>query len=278
MMPSMILDLTSASSRCVNCSVMVSTSPTVRHNARVCERSDPPKYADLNLHAELRKGLTWVYGHRMLAPLALASHAWFLCTAMVSTVYVLFVIDGLGFDAAALGLTFAVSGVGAVIGSSVAERAGARFGVGPAIVACRWSTPAGYALIPLAHNGITGLFLLCSTQFLFGLSIGVDSPLEMGYRQSVTPDRLLGPMNATMRSINRAAIVIGAPVAGVLAAWLGTRATLWVAVAGLLLAALALTASNFRDARLNSSAPADSLGGGGFASAAGQCAEGGDGQ
>jgi uncharacterized membrane protein YfcA len=47
--------------------------------------------------------------------------------------------------------------------------------------------------------------------------------------------------------------VIGAPVGGALAAWLGTRAARWVAVAGLLLAALALTASNFRDARLNSS-------------------------
>jgi predicted MFS family arabinose efflux permease len=173
---------------------------------------------------------------------------------MVSTVYVLFVIDELGFDAAALGLTFAVGGLGAVIGSSVAERAGLRFGVGPAIVACRWSMPAGYALIPLAHNGITGLvLLLCAAQFLFGLSIGVDSPLEMGYRQSVTPDRLPGRMNATMRSLNRAAIVIGAPVGGALAAWLGTRAARWVAVAGLLLAALALTASNFRDARLNSS-------------------------
>jgi predicted MFS family arabinose efflux permease len=217
---------------------------------RVTERSDPPQ--DRNLRGELREGLTWVYGHRMLAPLAIASHGWFFGSALVSTVYVLFVIDELGFDAAALGLTFAFSGVGAVAGSSVAGRAGRRFGIGPSIIVCRWLTPAGYALIPLAHNGVAGLTLLCTAQFLFGVSIGVDSPLEMGYRQSVTPDRLLGRMNATMRSLNRAAIVIGAPIGGALAAWLGIRWTLWIAVVVLLIPAPALTASGFRHARSES--------------------------
>jgi MFS family permease len=220
---------------------------------RVCERADRPEPVERNLLAEMREGLSWVYGHPMLAPLALASHAWFLFSAMVSTVYVLDVLDELGFDAAALGVTFALSGVGAVIGSSLSDHAGRRYGVGPAIIARRWLTPAGYALIPLAHNGTTGLALLCAGQFLFGLSIGIDSPLEMGLRQSVTPDRLLGRMNATMRSLNRAAIVIGAPVGGVTTAWLGIRTTLWIAVVGLMVSAFALTASNFRHAQLNSS-------------------------
>lgn len=222
---------------------------------RVRERSDPPERVDRNLRAELREGLSWVYGHRMLAPLALASHGWFFGSAMVSTVYALFVIDELGFDAAALGLTFALSGIGAVVGSSVADRAGRRFGIGPMIIVCRWLTPAGYALIPLAHNGIGGLTLLCAAQFVFGVSIGVDSPLEMGYRQSVTPDRLLGRMNATMRSLNRAAIVLGAPIGGLLAAWLGVRWTVWIAVGGLLFAAAALNASDFRHVRSVSDAP-----------------------
>ncbi|MEV5832075.1 MFS transporter [Nocardia sp. NPDC052112] len=220
---------------------------------RVTERSDPPP--DRNLRLELREGLAWVYGHRMLAPLAIASHGWFFFSAMVSTVYVLFVIDELGFGASTLGLTFASGGVGAVAGASVADHAGRRFGIGPMIIGCRWLTPVGYALIPLAHNGVAGLPLLCAAQFLFGVSIGVDSPLEMGYRQSVTPDRLLGRMNATMRSLNRAAIVVGAPIGGVLAAWLGIRWTVWIAVVGLLISALALTTSGFRHARSDVVAP-----------------------
>jgi predicted MFS family arabinose efflux permease len=76
----------------------------------------------------------------------------------------------------------------------------------------------------------------------------------MAYRQSVTPDRLQGRMNATMRSLNRGAIVIGAPVGGLLADHLGNRPALWIAIAGLTLQALALTLSPFRHARLTPAA------------------------
>lgn len=58
-------------------------------------------------------------------------------------------------------------------------------------------------------------------------------------------------MNATMRSINRAMTVIGAPLGGVLADALGLRTMLWVAAAGFPVVAAALGLSRFRDARLD---------------------------
>ncbi|WP_459958638.1 MFS transporter [Nocardia sp. IFM 10818] len=112
----------------------------------------------------------------------------------------------------------------------------------------------GGQVIPLAHSGTAGFTLLCAAQFVFWLSVGIDSPLEMSYQQSITPDRLLGRTSATIRSLNRGAIVIGAPLGGLLAAWAGTRAALWTAVAGLVLAALSLTVSGFRHVRLDHAA------------------------
>jgi MFS family permease len=203
-----------------------------------------------SLGRELREGVSWVYRHRMLGPFALTSHAWFLFNSMVTTVYVFYALEVLGVDAFGLGVTYALAGVGAVLGATVSGLAGRRFGVGPAIIAMRWLLPAAYVLIPLATPGSTGLVLLCAAQFLFGLSLGVDSPLEMGYRQAATPDRLQGRMNATMRSLNRGAIVVGAPLGGLLADHAGIRPTLWVAVAGLAVQALALSLSPFRHARL----------------------------
>lgn len=203
-----------------------------------------------NLRHELREGLAWVYRHRMLAPLAITSHAWFLCTSMVGTVSTYFVLKELGFNASALGLTYALGGVGGVLGAALSGRAVRRFEAGPVIIAGRWLTPVGYALIPLATTGTTGLVLLCGAQFLFGLSIGLDSPVEMGYQQSVTPDRLQGRMNGTMRSLNRGMIVIGAPLGGVLADSLGSRPALWIAVTGLFGQAIAVSCSQLRHARL----------------------------
>ncbi|MFD0199865.1 MULTISPECIES: MFS transporter [Saccharothrix] len=203
-----------------------------------------------DLRGEVREGLRWVYRHEVLRPLALGSHAWFLCVSMVTAAYTVLVLDELRFDAFLFGVTFAVGGVGGLLGASLSGPAGRRFGVGPVIVAARWLTPVGYALVPLATSSTMGFVLLCAAQFVFFLSAVLDSPLEMAYRQSITPDRLMGRMNATMRSVNRAMIVFGALLGGALADWLGNRPALWIAVVGLLGTALGMTCSAVRRARM----------------------------
>ena len=92
-------------------------------------------------------------------------------------------------------------------------------------------------------------------QFLFGLGLGAEGPVEMSYRQSVTPDGLQGRMNSTMRSLNRAFIVVGAPIGGLLADTLGYRPALWIGVTGLALAAVILARSPVRHARAEDEAP-----------------------
>ena len=56
-------------------------------------------------------------------------------------------------------------------------------------------------------------------------------------------------MNATMRSLNPAAVVVGAPLGGLLADAAGYRLALWVSAAGVAAAGLVLLASPFRAAR-----------------------------
>ena len=77
-------------------------------------------------------------------------------------------------------------------------------------------------------------------QFLLGLSMGAEHANETGYRQTVTPDRLQGRMNATMRSINRSMIVIGAPLGGFLGDRIGYNNMLWIAALGFLAGATTL--------------------------------------
>ncbi|TQM82975.1 putative MFS family arabinose efflux permease [Saccharothrix saharensis] len=209
---------------------------------------EPPPKRDLR--GEVREGLRWVYRHEVLRPLAFASHAWFLFTSMVIGIYSVLVLDELGFDAFLFGVTFAAGGLGGLLGASLSGPAGRRFGVGPVIVAARWLTPVGYALVPLATSGTGGFVLLCAAQFVFYLSATLDGPVEMGYRQSITPDRLLGRMNATMRSVNRGMIVFGALLGGALADRLGSRTALWLAVAGLVGQAAWISTTAVRKARL----------------------------
>jgi MFS family permease len=203
-----------------------------------------------HLGREIREGLSWVYTHRTLAPLALTSHMWFLFNGMAMTVLALFVYRGLGYSDFLFGLTMAAVGAGGVAGSSLSASAVRKLGAGRAIVIGRCLTPVAYALVPFATTGTGGMILVFAGQFLFGVSLGLPGPAEMGYRQTVTPDRLQGRMNATMRSLNRGMIVLGAPIGGALADSLGNRIALWIAVAGLAGQAIAITFSRVRHARL----------------------------
>jgi MFS family permease len=166
-------------------------------------------------------------------------------------VYVPFVLRGLGFGALALGVTFALAGAGALVGNAMSTRLGRQLGVSRTIAGSRLTEALGFALVALAPaaGGWPAMAMLGLGQFLFGLGMGAEGPVEMSYRQAVTPDRLQGRMNATMRSANRTAIVVGAPLGGVVADAIGFRPALWIGVAGLAAGAVALALSRFREAR-----------------------------
>lgn len=211
-----------------------------------------PRRASLRgVPGEAVEGLAWVYRHATLRPLALTTHAWFLCQAVAGAVLAPFALRTLELTAFGLGLVLAVAGGGGLLGSLAAVRLGRRFGTGRVVVSCRALTGVAWAVVALSAAGGWGWVVFGAGQLLFGLSIGAENANEMGYRQAVTPDRLQGRMNATMRSVNRAMIVVGAPVGGLLADLLGYRTMLWCAAGGFAVVSLWLGLSPFRTARLD---------------------------
>ncbi|HEX6443699.1 MAG TPA: MFS transporter [Streptosporangiales bacterium] len=215
-------------------------------------RADEPPARPMSLRglrSEVVEGLSWVYRHPMLRPLAVSTHAWFLCTAVTGAIVTPFALQRLHLTAFGLGVTLAVGGCGGLVGSLFAVRLGSRFGAGRVIAACRLGTGLGWAVAALAWAGWSGWLVFGAGQLLLGLALGAENANEMGYRQAVTPDRLQGRMNATMRSLNRAMVVVGAPVGGLLADALGYRVMLWAAAAGFGAVGVALALSGFREAR-----------------------------
>ena len=199
---------------------------------------------------EVGEGLTFVYRHRTLAPLAIGTHAWFVCNGMAGAIFVPFVLQTLHLPALAVGLALSAAGVGGLTGSLLAMRLGERFGAGRVMIGCQVLTGAAFGIIAAALTGWSAWLCLGIGQFAFGLSIGAENANTLGYRQSVTPDALQGRMNATMRSINRAMVVFAAPLGGLLADTIGYRQALCWAAAGFVLVALLLSVTPLRDARL----------------------------
>ena len=204
-------------------------------------------------------------GHRTLAPMAVSTHVWFLFSSMLNTVFVPFLLTGLGMSALQLGIAFAAAGVGGVVGALLATRIGLRWGVGRTVMGGTALMIVGWtiiALVPTGHGAgwrWISLLVIAAGQALYGFALGAENANEMGYRQAVTPDALQGRMNATMRSLNRAALVIGAPIGGLLADGIGFRPTIAIGVAGLAVSLVIVALSPFRSARHGEVAPLPEL-------------------
>lgn len=261
--------LVDAASYLFSAAVLLTLRPDATHKSDATQEPEPgpdagPDAAKQGFFPRVAEGLRWVYGHPYLAPMALSSHIWFIGSAVLGAVLPAVILKDLGMGPAGLGLVLGCSGVGAVIGTTVSTSLGSRWGTGRTIIAARAVQPAAIALValaPLAAGAGQGgplpdwpagtwcaLALAGGGQLVFGMAMGLEGPLEMGYRQAVTPDRLLARMSATMRSANRAMIVVGAPLGGLIAAAAGTGAALWTSCGLLLLAAVVLFLSRFRNA------------------------------
>ena len=184
------------------------------------------------------------------------THAWFLCFSVVNVIVPPFALRTLGLSALGFGVALAVGGLGGLAGALGATRLGARFGAGRITIASHAGMALAVGVLALSSSNWVGWVVFGLGELILGLSMGVSNANSMGYRQSVTPDRLQARMNTTMRSINRAMIVLGAPLGGLLADAIGFRVVLWIAVAGFLTVATGLAATPYRHARIEDAAPA----------------------
>lgn len=210
------------------------------------EETRPEPSTDRNLWHELKEGASWVYRHRTLAPNAVALHLWFFFNSAIMTIFVFHATEQLGLDALTVGLVLSCAGISGVVGAGLAPRAAQRFGLGRVCVVAEWLNPLAFLLLLLAPPGATGATFLVLGQLVYGLGAGLKGPLELSYRNAVTPDRLRARMNATIRSVNWGSIAVSAPLAGFAATMFGNRPVIAVGIAGLTAAALLLTLSPYR--------------------------------
>jgi MFS family permease len=213
------------------------------------EEVKPRRHAESHVLRELKEGAAWVYRHRLLGPYAVSLHLTFFFNSVVTTVLVYFASTELGLDALSIGLVLAAVGVTGVVGAGLSPRLGVRLGPGAVYAYAAWLGPAAYTLLLPARPGTWATWWLVGSSLVFGLGSGLSGPVHVSYRNVVTPDRLRGRMNATIRTFNWGSIAVAAPLGGWIAAQAGNRAAFVVGIVGLVVAATVVTLSPFRTAR-----------------------------
>ena len=201
------------------------------------------------LLGEILEGVRWAYGASGLRTLAIATHGWFVGNAIVGVVLAPYAFLVLDLSAAEFGLVGAAGGVGAVLGAAVTTAVGLRLGTGRTIILCHLLTTSSVVTMALAGQSSYAAWVLGLGQGIYGLAMGMSNSHEMSYRQLVTPDALQARTNTTLRSLNRAVVVVVAPLAGLLADAVGMQTMLVVAAVAFGAVVLGLASTPFRSAR-----------------------------
>jgi MFS family permease len=212
------------------------------------ERVEPPP-RESRLLAEIVEGIRWVFGHEYLRPgMATVAISNFFGN-ILWTMVVVYAVRRLDWTPATIGLVFALGNLGFLAGAALAPRISRRVGIGPGMIAsgalCGWPlllmplAPADYAIPLFVAAGIVTSF-----------GIVVFNVIAISLFQAITPDRLLGRMNASRRFVVWGVIPLGQLASGGLAVWIGLRPTLFVGAAGVSLAFLPLVFSPVRQLRV----------------------------
>ena len=224
--------------------------------ARIHKREPKPERPDAHLGREIGEGLRFVLGNRLLRAIAMCTGSSnFFSSIMFAMIIVLFAGE-MKLSAATIGVVFSIGAVGGLAGAFLATQVVQWLGQGPTIwMSIAFTGPFGL-LMALAQPG--PLLWLAAAGFAI-VSMGgvIYNITQVSFRQKLTPERLLGRMNATMRFLVWGTLPLGSFLGGVLGQWVGVRETIWIAAIGGSLPFLFTFLSPLRTARELSTHPAE---------------------
>jgi MFS family permease len=216
----------------------------IRHS----EPAKLPRTEKRNIWKEIGEGLGVVFGNPYLRSIAACTGTSNLFGNIAGAVYTLYVIRDLHLDAVLLGLIFGIGSVGALIGAVSAGWMARRFGLGWTIIGTSAVFGVGALAAPLAGGSVwTIMLVLTGGYFVSSWVNPVYNINQVSLRQAITPHRLLGRMNASMRFLVWGTMPIGSLLGGFLGEVIGLRMTLLVAALGTFLSVLPVLFSPVRD-------------------------------
>jgi MFS family permease len=217
---------------------------------RIRNREEPPARGPAGgLVREIGEGLRFVLGHRLLRAIATCTSLFNLLSAAYFPMMILYLQRDLGQDAGTIGLVLTVWGAGGLVGAALARRLAGWLGQGPAVWMSVAFTAPFLLLLPLIAEPGWRLWVAAAGGFMSSIGVVVYNVTQVSFRQTLTPDRLLGRMNATIRFLVFGTMPVGGLVGGVLGESLGVRATLLIVAVGQCLAFLPVFLSPLRTMR-----------------------------
>lgn len=198
-----------------------------------------------SMRDEIVVGLRYVTGHRWLRSIAATTGASNFFSNVAAAILILYLVRERDFSAGQIGFAFSIGSVGVLIAALLTSRVTKVVGVGRMLVL----TSMGFSLtwLPIALAPDALLFAALAASGFIGGFCGVAWNInQVSLRQAITPLRMQGKMNATMRFIVWGTIPLGSIAGGILGGVVGLHSTILVAAIGSLVTFIPVALSSVR--------------------------------
>ena len=198
-----------------------------------------------SMRKEITIGLRYVTGHRWLRSIAATTGISNLFSNLAWSILILYLVRERGLTAEIIGFAFSLGSLGVLLAALTTSRITARLGVGRMLVLS--SIGFSVSVLPVAAAPDALIFqAVALSGFLGGFSGVAWNINQVSLRQAITPARMQGKMNATMRFIVWGTIPVGTITGGALGSIIGLHPTIWVGAIGGLFAFIPVTLSSVR--------------------------------
>ncbi|TXK04210.1 MFS transporter [Microbacterium mitrae] len=198
-----------------------------------------PRTEMSSLISDIGEGLRWVFGNRYLKRIVATTAVSNFFSTLSFTLLPIFILRELGLSVANMGLIFSLAAVGGLLGAMSVRFVVARLGEAPAIPISAIGFSLTAILLPVAAMVPSIAFALLIVQgFIASFTVLVYNITQVTFRQRITPRRLLGRMNASIRFVVWGVMPLSALLAGFLGDQYGVVTTMWVGAIGQVVSAL----------------------------------------
>ncbi|MFQ5435627.1 MAG: MFS transporter [Anaerolineae bacterium] len=201
---------------------------------------EPNTDAAETIWQSIRDGLAFLWAERPLRTLTAATATWRFFGGFFAALYGLYVLREIGLSPAWLGVLVGAGGIGALLGATLMPRLTDRLGLARLLQFSLIFIGLIGFLIPLAGFLPRGAAtaVLFTNQLLGDIGIAFFLIGSLTMLQTLTPDVLLGRVNAGFEFLTGISGTAGIFIGGLLGEFVGIRPSLFIAVTGFLLAGL----------------------------------------
>ena len=184
--------------------------------------------AKRDFFAEMKEGVHVITSNELLWTQAGCTATSNLGSNIFTVALYLYAYRTLGISQGQIGIAFSIGAAGFLIGALICRRVTAWIGLGRTIAL---AVAGNFGLLVcLLANGGTAVVVLGLAFFIGFLGVPIYNINQVSLRQIITPNRLQGRMNATMRTIVWGTIPLGAFLGGILATALGVVPSLVIGI------------------------------------------------